>query len=404
MKKIFLLVITAISIIGYSQNFNYKVELNKVDSTHYYKIQLSPKITSKLKADFSDIRLYNENNIEIPYIFQVENITNEKELFSEYKIISIEHFKRHSYTRIVIQNPNKTKINNIALRIKNADVRKHLKLNASYDNENWYVLKDNYYYNSINNSENTSEIRIMNFPFSDYEYYELLIGDYFDKPINITQAGYYNTIKENGKYTKIKDVEYSIEDTLKETIVKIITNGNYIDKIYFDIDSPKYYYRDAKVYVKKTEKRLKKINSYNKNIAYSKLISNSNNTVFFNNLNEDTIFIRIENKDNYPLQINDIKLFQLNKYLISELDSSNVYHLNYKNKNVKTPDYDLIHFIDKIPTDLQTISAKKPTKIDYKETDNNTNFNLSDYWLWIIVGVIAIVLFYMSYKMVKEKK
>ena len=403
MRGISLSIFIIYSFVVFGQDYNYKASVSNINKDGFCKIQLSPEITSKLNSDFTDIRIYDTANVEIPYIFQEENPVNEIELFTEYKIIEKTYFKEKSYTRIVIQNPSKTKINNIVLRIKNADVRKQLKLNASYDNKNWYVLKDNYYYNSINNKKSTSEIRVLNFPLSDYEYYELLIGDFFDKPINIVQAGYYDLIKENGKYSEIEDISFLSFDTLKQTQISIPINNNYIDKMSFVINNPKYYNREASIYVHKSMSKGKRKKIYEKQIANFNLISNSSNSFSINNLQADTIFVRIKNNDNQALSIDKIRLYQLNKYLTSELNSNNLYHISFSDKNAKKPIYDLKYFSNKIPKNLKVIEVNHIQKISKTEKKNN-NINFSNYWLWIIIVGLAGLLAYMSYSMIKDKK
>jgi hypothetical protein len=378
--------------------------VESINENGFYKIALTPEITSKLNNQFFDIRLFN-NNTEIPYILHKEPKVNEQELFVEYQITVIEHFKAEKYTRIIIHNPNKTPINNIVLRIKNADVRKRLKLNASYNNQDWYVLQDNYAYNSIYNIENTSEIRVLNFPLSDYEYYELLIDDFFDKPLNITQAGYYNRVKENGKYTQLENISFSIADTLKETLITIPAHGHYIDKITFEIADPKYYYREAELFTNKTNISKKKATHHKDVIERFKLISNSSNTINLDNIKADTLYIRIINNDNVALTLKNINLYQLNTYLIAELKPQISYHLNYSDKKASPPNYDLKYFTDSIPDDLKTISTLKPELISQtKETKEGGNFNIKNYWLWIVVFGVALLLAFMSLKMIQENK
>lgn len=405
MKKILIVLLTILSWSLQGQNFGYKVNVDSVLESGYSNILLSPEITSKMNAPFFDIRLYDAKKNEVPYLFHQEQRTNEQDLFVEYKIIEKQHFKNHYYTRLVIQNPNKTKINNIVLRIKNADVRKRLKLNASYDNKNWYVLKDNYYYNSIVSENNTSEIRVLNFPLSDYTYYELLIKDYFDNPINILQAGYYNRVVENGKYSILKKIIYTSTEIKKETIIAIPTKGNYVDQISFEIDASKYYLREAEVYVLRDSKRKNQTTRKEETISTFNLVSNSRNTLFLDNIKEDTLFIRIKNNDDAPLKINNINLFQLNKYLTAELTANQSYHLLFSDKNAQKPNYDLKYFADSIPTNIKVIGTGGVEKISNSETAKTTSgFSLEKYWLWIVIIVVAALLFYMSVSLVKENR
>ncbi len=405
MRKLIIIALSVISISLFGQNYNYQAKVQGVDKSDFVKIGLSPEITSKLNSDFSDIRIYDSNRVEVPYIFFKERRVSERELFVEYEIIEKEHNKKFAYTRIVIHNPKKTKINNIVLRIKNADVRKQLKLNASNDRENWYVLKDNYYYNSIDNSDNTSEIRVLNFPWSDYEYYELLIGDYYDKPINILQAGFYNLVKENGKYSQLKINPYAIVDTLKETIISIPIQGNYVDKISFDINQPKYFHREAELFVNEVTTYKKRKSIRIKTLAYFNLVSNSSNVFTIDNLHADTIFIRIKNNDNPSLEIQDIKLYQLKKYLIAELQAANSYDLYFSDAKANKPKYDLRYFTDSIQSKLKIVECRNPEVIQKsKAKSKDGNFNLNDYWLWIIIIGVALLLAYMSYGMIKDNR
>lgn len=401
-QNILFIILSLVSVLINGQEYNYKADIESPAENGFYKILLSPEITSKLNPEFYDIRLYDTNNIEVPYILHKESRINEQELFVEYEIIETQHFRRRAYTRIVIHNPDKTEIDNIVLRIQNADVKKGLKLNASNNNRDWYVLKDNYHYNSIYNSQNTSEIRVLNFPLSDYEYYELLIDDYFDKPINITEAGYYNRVRENGKYTEIESITYTIKDTLKETTITIPVKS-YIDKISFEIDAPKYYYRQAEIYVKRKSISKKKEIVYNDYFKYFKLISNSGNIFGIDNYKADTIYINIKNNDNAMLSIKDIRIYQLNKYITTELNSENSYQLKYSDKEALRPNYDLKYFTDSIPHNLETIITKAPEKISKSdETAQAGNLNFRSYWLWISIVLIALLLSYMSFKMIKD--
>ncbi len=405
MRKLLIISLLALSVSLFGQHYKYKAPVNKVERNEFVRITLSPEITSKLRNDFTDIRIYDTANVEVPYIFYQEKRVNEKELFVDYAILTTVHDKKRGYTRIIIRNPSKSKINNIVLRIKNADVRKRLKLNGSYDQENWYVLKDNYYYNSIESNFNTSEIRVMNFPWSDYEYYELLIGNYFDRPINILQAGYYNLVKENGKYTPIETADYTTYDTLRQTLIGIPIGENFIDKIVFSIDTPKYYHRDVQVFVHETIKHKRKKRIQEKRLANFQLISNSGNSFMLNNIHADTLFIRIQNQDNPSLQIHQIKLFQLNKYLVADLNKNNSYRILFGDSKAEAPKYDLEYFSDSIQEYLNEVGTGDIVKLPSPNKDKSDgNFNLNEYWLWIIIIGVALLLAYMSYGMIKDRK
>lgn len=387
------------------QTYSHQVSVPSVEESGFYKILLPPAVTSALKPDVSDIRIYDSSNLEVPYLLEKEKPINKKELFVAYEIIAKKHFKTKDggYTRIVIHNPDKNKINNIVLRVNNADVRKQLKLNASYDNENWYVLKDNYYYNSVESNTKTSEIRVLNFPLSDYEYYELLIDDFFDKPINIFQAGYYNSTEEEGKYSELKSGLFAEADTLKETIVAVPV-CNYIDKIAFQISAPEYYKRAVTFFVKQKRTNRKRTEIIERKVGEATLVSNSDNAFSFQNLKADTLFVRIENEDNRALKIDSIRLYQLNKYLIAKLAANQSYHMKFSSDLATKPVYDLKYFSDEIPPNLKVLDVSHIVEIGKPSSETSNNIDFANYWLWVVIIGLAVLLAYMSYSMLNEKK
>ena len=97
-------------------------------------------------------------------------------------------------------------------------------------------------------------------------------------------------------------------------------------------------------------------------------------------------------------------MYQLNKYMVTELKSDNNYSLKFSDKNANAPVYDLKYFSDKIPEKLQIVKTTIPIKIGKDEIVKEKNVNLENYWLWASIIAIALLLGYMSYKMINDKK
>src|SRR5688572_21750625 len=162
----------------------YQANLPAVASTGFYKIQILPEVNSRLKPDFSDLRLYDHENKEIPYFLQDENPVSTTVAFKDYSIVE-KSFIKDSLTKIILHNPSGDKINNISLRIANAEVQKTMTLSGSYDRNQWFVVKESDLFSSISNANEVSEFRMINFPLSDYFFYKIEINDKRSPPINI---------------------------------------------------------------------------------------------------------------------------------------------------------------------------------------------------------------------------
>jgi hypothetical protein len=389
---------------AFSQDFKWESKTDITNSKGFTEIVLKPEITGKLRSDMGDIRLYDSNNNEVPYIQYSEKPVLYKELFKEYKILEKAH--HYDYTRLVIHNPDKSEITNFSLVIKNADVRKWLRLNASDDQKEWFALKDYYYFQSFYNDDNTSEIRVLNFPRSNYEYYELLVYDYFDNPINIIKAGYYDLSVDSGRYVRTEIPVVSQKDTLKQSIIRItFPEQQYIDKLQFEIEGPDFYYRDAQVCLARnsTIKGEAKVNY--EQVASMKISSNSDNSIAFSNYPVKEVFLIIDNFDDKPLYIKSATGFQLNHYLTANLDGESTYTLKFGNPKLDPPVYDLKFFADSIPDNLPHITTGSISVINKENSQiSDKPFYSSPIFLWIVLGLVALILGMITLKMVKDMK
>ena len=390
------------------QEFDWQASVLGVNTDGFNRILLSPEIISKLKDDYSDIRLFDASNKEIPYIFESEQPIQYQDYFVEYKIIEkTEQTDWPYYTRLVIHNPKKTEITNIQLIIRNSDVSKSLKLSGSDDNKSWYSIKDGYRFHSMYSDESTSVIKIIDFPVSNYEYYEVLIDDWKNNPINIVKAGYFNTSVEKGKYSSTAKSEISQLELKKErqSLVKIVfPEKTRINKITFNIQGPDFYYREAEIQVRDSLLNKRKQYELNFHTLLSVVISsNSTNTWYFDELYTDVIYLRINNFDDEPIIIQSVEAEQLNHYLVSKLEKSKNYTLKFGNRDLSVANYDLKYFKEKIP---KTIPLLKTVDIKWLKADivKKDGFVMDKRFIWAAIILVAIFLVYMIAKMLKDMK
>jgi hypothetical protein len=392
-----------------AQEFKWLSNLPVVHYEGYYKVQLVPEIVSKLNSNLSDIRIFDDEENEIPYIVENEKSFEYKDYFVEYKIIEkTEQSSWPFFTRLVIHNPKKNDISNIHLLIRNSDVRKTLKLSGSDDNKNWYSIKDGYRFHSLYSDENSSVIKIIDFPVSNYEYYEILIDDWKNNPLNIVKAGYFNTSIENGKYTRTAFPEISQLELSKEnqSLVKIVFNENIrINKIILHVKGPEFYYREAEFQIR--DSILNKRNQYEYNFRTLSTVIISSNTLnswYFDNLRDNNLYLRINNFDDAPLKIDSAVTEQLNSYLICKMDKKKNYKLKFGNDNISQAIYDLEYFKDKIPTQIPVIQSGEIKSLIDENTESKSKFVFDKRLIWAFIIIVAVFLIYMITKMLKEMK
>lgn len=399
-----ILIFVLISVAAKAQNFEWEVKLEKVPADGFFDILLRPEITAKLNENFGDIRLYDKSNNEIPYILHREAKENWSTYYIEYPIIKKTHRKRFEHTELIFENPEQQAINNIVLRIRNSDVSKWLTLNGSNDRREWFVIKDRYRYNSFYSTSETSVIKILDFPPSNYKYYQIIVSDYFNKPVDIISVGYYDTKTVDGKYLKTVS-PYILQDDTSENHTTIIhakfPEKQYVDKLVFNIEGPSYFLRKAEVMTEKTIKKKRKTVNYQQTVAAVELSSFSDNTVYFDKQPLREFTVHIYNNDNAPLNIKSIETYQLNTYLTAELSAGKQYILRFGNKDTRAPVYDLRYFVDSIPKNRINVLTKSLTKIQHKDSEKEEG-SVPKLLVWVVLSVVICFLAFMTYRMVRE--
>ena len=197
MKKLVILILLFGSAYAYSQSFDREASLPAVSEDGFYKVLLSSDITQHLNDQLSDIRIFDHQHREVPYLLQTESPEHYRERFVEYEMVRKESRPRRS-TSLVLRNRNKTPIDNIHLIIKNAEASREVSLLGSDDQKNWFSIRDRFILNAPQSNAETQELKIVGFPWSNYEYYLLNINDSLLAPLNIVKAGYYETQSSNG--------------------------------------------------------------------------------------------------------------------------------------------------------------------------------------------------------------
>ena len=408
MKKLFVLsILLNLSFQALNQDFVGEASLPAVDEDGFYKIVISPQVSPFFNSQFSNVRIFNNQNKETPYLFQKEAPELHSEKFREYEIVEKKQIK-NCCTQLTLHNPDASPINNISLAIKNAEVTKQASLLGSDDRKNWYALKQHFVLNSIANRNQTSEIKIVDFPLSNYAFYLLEIEDSLSAPINILTAGYYEINSEAGDYSAIPAPRIMAYDSseLKRTFVKIIFDtARLVDRLTISMTGQPYFLRKATLCTKrKREVKKGKMESFYDPIYFFELSSKQPSEI---NLYEEKVtelLMIIENNDNPALEIDTIKAFQLNRFFTAWLKKGERYTIKIGNPDLKSPTYDLAFFKDKIPDEPALLSIETVTLFKGMELASADHFLDNQLLIWIAIILVIIVLGFMSVRLVKEKE
>jgi hypothetical protein len=408
MKNFWLLSALAVNVCV-AQNFTGQSTLPKVDKSGFYRIVVDPQLAVHLNQRLTNIRIYDKDGIEVPYLFQTEEPRPATVMFNEYEIVEREQ-RKGVYSRLVLHNASRASITNISLLIKNAEVTKKATLFGSDDRINWYALKQQFVLTNINNDQATSEIKIVDFPLSNYEYYAIQTKDKKSAPLNILKAGYYTTARGgNQRYLNVPSPSIFQSDSVKEkqSFVRFSFDTlRLVDKIEWTISGPAFFLRNADLYQERTRKNKKgKTEKYLEYIVSGPLSPGGVHETILPALKIKELVLVIKNEDNPPLRITHLRAYQLNRYITAWLEKENVYTIKMggeaESEYYYRPDYDIIYFKDSIPENAPVIHVGPIVAISTNR-ENTHSFFTSKLFIWSALILVICILGFMSLKLVRE--
>lgn len=400
MKK--LISLFSFLIIGISSAQNYQGKLNKVSENSLHQILLTPEILSASQNNVDFVRIFDSKNNEVPYV--IYNGKSSNSSFRNFTIIS-KTAATNVATSIIISNENGLNLDNLTLKIANTDVDKKYNISGSNDQKVWFGLVSNKIINDLNEAGKTSVERNFSFPLNNYKFLKF---DFIDKnslPINVLEAGLEENHSVNQSKTELQNFNQKIETDkkLKQTRLTItFQNPQVIDGIGFEISSPSYYLRDARILINKTRIYKKSTENYEENISSFQLNSKSKNRFEFQNFLAKEFIVEIDNQDNPVLEIKKINIFQLPVTILSDLKSNENYTLKI-DSTWSAPQYDLansgIDFNQNYP--VATISNLEKLDVAESKVEAKT-FWQTPLFMWVCIVLAVVIIGYFALGLIKD--
>ncbi|MBS1680906.1 MAG: hypothetical protein JST48_04270 [Bacteroidetes bacterium] len=398
--SLYFLLILASTVHG--QQYHAEIHLPKVPKNGFYKIPVTPKIARYLVPGFTNLRILDESNQETPYLIREEIPVRQTEKFQKYEF---ERHKTKVSTELVLKNPNRKSINNIYLKIRNADVAKEASLLGSDDHANWFAIKQKFNLSPIDGGSGTFEMKVLDFPMSNYLFYSLRISDSLSAPINILTAGYFEADTENGQYEEVPGkVSFSTDLNKKQSFITLsFDTVQFVDRIDLSMRGKQQYFlrrasveepRERRVKKGKIEKYLYTLNEFE--------VSSTHPTQLYVQSRLKEFQIIIDNEDNQPLELTSLRAYQLNRYLITWLSANNDYIIKIGSENLMAPSYDLRFFSDSIPKQIASLPVGGALVYEKKEPLPDTSFFTNKNFIWTAIVLVVLLIGYMAVSLAKD--
>jgi len=397
-----------------SQNFLYKAKVDPVNKTGFYSIQLTPQLAGRSDPGFADLRMFDNDGKEIPYLLKKEEPFQLENNFIEYPILK--STSDAEWQEIIVENTNQQQINQLIFQMKNADADRYVRISGSSDQDKWFVVRDSFNFSAFGNEEGSLQYKAITFPAVDYAFFKIEIKNKNNNPLNILKAGYSNVVGQQALYLDVPGLTFTRKDSNKKTYLYFTCiPANRIDKLVFNIKSPALFHRTAtfrkeiKEYFERSGSgiRMSKASKRAPEVSVEDFILSAEEKKeiqtpqFLGYEKTDYFTIEIENQDNEALQFESIKPFQLVTTIVSELKKDKTYFVYTGDSLLSLPMYDLIYFSSKLSDSIQTIHIQQVLPKSQKTEEEYSNKN-DKYLVWIGLGIVGIVLFLLTGNMLKK--
>lgn len=380
-----------------AQEFQVKAALEKVSIQGFYKIPVRPDLTAHVKTDLSDLRITDHQHKQVPFIIRHSFPIISSSSFIEFPIIKTT--TDSVATTLEVACPIDKGNDHISLVIANHAVERSITISGSNDRQQWFIIEDHILLSSSGQDERGSFVQSVQFPFSKYSYYKLVINNAHTDPLNIIKTGIYTSQTETGTqlFTANPPLNFVQKDSSNGTSYITLNQKEayHLERIVLQIDGAKYYKRVAHLY-QLADKRMKN------HIATFEIASNRLPAVSFGTIKAKNLLIEIENKDNPPLVVTAIRTEQSKRDLVAYLENGESYFIMAGNERIQAPQYDLMQFRDSIPAQLAILSYKdiQPAGV----TVRNRILPDTRYWLWPAILIVISALGFLTYKLLADMK
>lgn len=390
-----------ISIIGFGQSLKGAIE--RVEEKGFHRILIAPEVRSASNENFDFLRIYDDEKKEIPYVVDFNKDYFFSNRYSPLRISDQKQFKDSVSYYIINVVQNMKYCSELSLKIANTGLTKEYNISGSDDGIHWFGLVMNSMLYDLNDFQNTYVRKTVSFPNNSYKFLKIEFIDKNSMPIKLLEVGYFIGDEKIEPTTVLEVFKHKIieDKTNKKTIIKFSADNLYtVDGIAFNFKNSRFF-RKASVFIKETKSVKKKSEIYRKSVATFNLDSNSANSFKWESFQAKDFEIEIENLDNEPLEIKEIKLLQNQIYLITDLHVSKNYEI-VVDSTLSKPQYDLEKFLPNDLSQLNVIWISNFKKISLNKASKTQKFWQTKWFLWTAIVVAGLIIAYFAFGLLKE--
>lgn len=367
----------------------FEAPLNAIPADGFYRIAMTPEIGARSLNWPQDLRILDAKKVQVAYVPEARE-TAQQTIVSFPVITEALDTQRQSF--VTIENSSRYNIGELYLDVKNTEAIRALTLSGSDDQQNWYAVREGFYWNETGSGNQEKFSAVITFPTVSYRFLRLTFIGRGKLPVKVLSVSAHGS-KAGAlqAFVPLPSPSISQKDSSnkKSYIHFHFASPYYTDRISLEVTGPKYFHRTGSFY-----------DASGQNLLSETVLSSGTQSVMLPIKGKD-FYLEINNDDNPPLKIAGVKAFQEQRAVIAYLLKDQDYQLAFGDSLAQRPVYDLAFFKDSIGRDIPTI-APGDVVVRATHTDVAPTGAFKQWMLWPLLALLLGGLLYITLKMVKR--
>jgi hypothetical protein len=396
----FVLVMISTLSSGQPDTFTYRRALSDITQEDWYSLPLPKDIFQHTRIDFSDLRIFsitNSDTLEIPYLLIVSTDAVTEE---DFHLPILNQSRSDDKLYFMVEVPSGKVLNTVNLDLIEKNLNAFVTVEGSDDRKKWFEVASKRRILSIFSENVDYEATSITFPPSSYNYLRISVAS--DIPLTLEKAYFKNITIKKGVADEVHQTWLTDPDQKQQTILRIKSASRMpVNELVVEASHDMDYYRTYTLEYAHDSVETERgwIQNYS-TLQRGYLTSFDTNRIEFKPVVTHELKLTVFNQDNSPITVKKIRLFSPQVELTARLKPGKNY-LYYGYSKATKPNYDLVHFEDRIPEERNMAGLLTEEKISQR-ADSRPLF-AGKLWLWAIMIVVIGILGYFTIQMLAKK-
>lgn len=399
-QLVFALLLWASLTVAQNRDFKFRSRINNTSPDGWFALPLSPDLFQSISRDFSDLRIYQfkgKDTTEIPYLLQVrEDVVDVQPV----EVNIFNRSKKDGKLYFTFEFARGQKVNHLDLAFNEKNFNGYAQLEGSPDQKEWFAVDTLQRILAIDKENIQFKATSLNFPPSEYRFLRLQIQA--DVGLTLDSASFKQRLLKPGVLSQIPLTWSAVSSKKSKETVIDMNLGQFqpVGSLTFELDYSQDFYRRMTIETLRDSARTPQGWTYYYDLAFSGYLTSLDNHHFdFPYTLAKKVRVTIYNADNEPLAVKSISALGPQVVLLAQFPAGESF-LYFGNSKLSAPSYDVVHFKDKIPEGVSSLSAGPQERLVPEPVRSSPLFE-NKLWLWAIMGIIIAVLGFFTMKMMR---